>query len=1318
LKKLFLLLTAFALVVGLSACGGGNDDPKTCEDGFVLVDDECVAETDEAPTITGATDVELFIGNTFDKTANVVATDDKDGDISSDIVITGNVDLTQTGTYTLTYTVTDSNGGVATVTRTVTVSEADLVYPSGFYNYKFATTELRHTFMAAAEKYLMNNMYAGVPLFSNGSFALYSQRLQLPVTQYDSVLGFGNRFATMSHDDSTVVMELGGSNMGNADEFTYRTYNSTNPVTFNQWIYDTSTDSDYMSEYFGSLYDYIFNADKTGYEVTPVMAAELPVPVDSHLTETGKEVSTVWEIEIRDGLEWSYFNNGAAPDYVTDNEITADDFVDTYKIALTEQWFRAISGGGDFLNDNNKIVNAEEYVAGNADWEDVGIKVIAGNKIQFTFVNDQSEWNVKYWLGSFVMAPIHTEMYAELGEDYGTSPSTIAYHGAYTITNYEQDKILKLAKNPNYARPELDWYTHKYFMIIEDSEVAFQTFENGQLEAIGLPSNKYDEYKDHPGLRRIPGATTYRIMINGLGTQTAQNEMFPDSTWTPEPILANNDFKMAMFHALDRQYLAEQVYKTRTTNMYLFSEAYLVDAEMGIPYRLTEQGETVSENLSPSTHGFNADAAVALFKKATAALIADGDLTAGTTTVPTVIELEFNYFTGSDAQVTMFEYIEKSYEEILVDDVNHIELDLVGKAKDFPDIYYDYMMVGNFDLSIGGISGSTLDAASFLDTYSDDNRSGFTLNWGIDTSTANIPVIYNDFQGNRHNEVWSFNAISSVLVGEVYVLNGAEAVVPVAVLEAVTPEGVTFTIDQFANDDYENIKYTIQNYVDGEYVDVAGMVAVVPGADADATKDGHQVVVTGLKDMYSGYISDGSAVEWGDYQIVVTFDYADDETKSDMTISDWFYTGDLGSIKVEINEGTVTTGDDKADDDYPELYSESVNVVVTLDENYTLDAFEVYGQKLNATTKELEWVKLVADTDYTVTSAAGIYDVAGLAPDTMYIFAVTTDEGPTLYGSVTTEPSVVLSAPAADLNSESFDLKVTEDQDFAPLTVDSVVIWEEVLYTFTLDDTKDTIWVPMSGNMTDNMDGTWTFDSLDPETMYQVQVELSDGQMFILDVTTAATAELALVINDNGTTTGDDAKDDDYEEINPDSFIFEVIFDTDATATVATREIFKADSDDSDDVALTTATFTDNLDGSVTVTGLEEDTAYYVIVTLSDDQEYRLDVTTDVWGEIAVWLNPGLDADRISDDYYTNHNSFDVVVVLNGSAIDTVEVYKVVGETETLVTVTKTDVVNAAVTAQYNFTGLDAETEYKVVITLDNDEELVVSATTTAVPAS
>ena len=87
---------------------------------------------DVAPTITvtGDNPLSLTVGDTFSD-PGASAVDDLDGDISSQITETNDVDTSVVGTYTVTYSVTDSAGNVATATRTVTVLGAgDNVAPT------------------------------------------------------------------------------------------------------------------------------------------------------------------------------------------------------------------------------------------------------------------------------------------------------------------------------------------------------------------------------------------------------------------------------------------------------------------------------------------------------------------------------------------------------------------------------------------------------------------------------------------------------------------------------------------------------------------------------------------------------------------------------------------------------------------------------------------------------------------------------------------------------------------------------------------------------------------------------------------------------------------------------------------------------------------------------------------------------------------------------------------------------------------------------------------------------------------------------------
>jgi len=1083
-----MILMAAFLFIGIAACGGTTTQAPTTQAPTTQ------APTTQAPTTSGtgttavntlpvlfgANDVEVYVGDEFNPMAGVFAMDAEDGPVpAANISVAGTVDLTTAGNYTLTYTVTDSAGGETTVTRVVTVLALDLVYPTGFYNFKFATTELRHTFMAAAEKYLMNTMYGGVPLFANGSFALYSERLQFPVDEYIPVMGFGTSFGTFSADDSTVLMDDGQP--GNVGEYTYRTASSTSPEQWNQWLYQTSTDSDYLGTYMDALYTYEFNEDKTGYAVNPSMASGNPIPVGSYLTETGKEVAKTWRIPLRTDLEWFYHPDTDISGLPAGHEvIDANDFVETFKLALDKGWFRAISGGGDFITSSNKIVNAQAYRDGDATWEEVGIKAYDDYTIEFTAVEEQSEWNIRYWLSSFVMTPINIDLFLSLGGEldtaengsYATSNETIAYHGAYYVDYYEADKVLRYKENPNFHTPDKYFYTGYTFMVIEEAEVRFQEFLAGKLEGVSLPTADYDDYKDYPGIKRIPGATTFRMMINGLGTVENQRDQFPTGSWIPEPILANQDFKMAMFFAIDRQKLAEEVLKTSTTQMFLFSDAYLVDAEMGIPYRATEQGMTVGEGLSPSTFGFNPDAATAYWELAIDALIADGTYTAGTSGAWNIIAIDFNIFSGSEAQVLMGEYIKSAFEYLFISYDHYTKVQITVVPKDFPGIYYDYMMTGEFDLSIGGISGSRLDAAGFLDVFADDNRGGFTLNWGIDTSIAEIEVRYTDFNGVKHLEMWSFNAMVSALNGLVYIANGEEVDTPNAFVNIVsnvavdaTPTSVPVQIREFNNPAYTNLTYTVQYYdLSDGYLDLEGYVDV-PITQAN-------FVIDGLEPYYYHYGPDGSLVYRGDYQIVVNFAYVEDLELIGETKSQWFMMAaisEYSSSNGVSTEGTFTPT------------TAVVDLGIHPDYTATLTSIDVllYSDKSDT--------GILADfSDLAATT------VDGLLPNTVYMLVLNFDDGNWEVVRIRTAAAMVVTVEEVTETGATLSAVINES-DSVTRTISSAVVY------LTADDTE------VAGAAVVFTDlAAIEVTGLSAETAYYVLFTLSDGTEVKVAVVTPA----------------------------------------------------------------------------------------------------------------------------------------------------------------------------------------------------------------------
>ncbi|WP_195263910.1 glycosyl hydrolase family 18 protein [Clostridium sp. 1001275B_160808_H3] len=80
-------------------------------------------DNNTAPVINGATNKQIYVGDSFNPLAGITASDKEDGDLTSKVTVSGTVDTTKAGTYNLTYSVVDSKGLKATAAVTITVSE-------------------------------------------------------------------------------------------------------------------------------------------------------------------------------------------------------------------------------------------------------------------------------------------------------------------------------------------------------------------------------------------------------------------------------------------------------------------------------------------------------------------------------------------------------------------------------------------------------------------------------------------------------------------------------------------------------------------------------------------------------------------------------------------------------------------------------------------------------------------------------------------------------------------------------------------------------------------------------------------------------------------------------------------------------------------------------------------------------------------------------------------------------------------------------------------------------------------------------------------
>lgn len=452
----------------------------------------------------------------------------------------------------------------------------------------------------------------------------------------------------------------------------WKGYYTSESSLLNQLNYTLSIDNKLMSWFNGRLYRYLPNEDGTSYKVMPSLAESMPEDVNGD--------GLTWDIKVRDGLTWS---NG--------EPLTASDFEFTFKQLYDP---KQLNSRTLVFDRYFKLVNGEEYYTQTEDapvnWEDVGVKIVDGNTLRFTLKVKVDANSIVNSLSSIYSAPVYPELYSSLmSEDgtettYGTSIDRVMSSGMFTITEWNKDSNRKLVKNPNHPLADYVWWSEIEEIFVPDATTALQLFENGELSYISLNSEGFQKFGEDPRVKSYNStAVTYWAM------NLANEE---------KTILDNVNFRLALFHAVDRATIAKTINCTPAD--YYLSPELMGDLENGIRYRDTPQGQSVqTEN-----YGFNPDLAREYFAKALEE-----------TGMTEKIVLEIKASETSDARKETAEQLQQMVPKILGEDkIEFVISQLPNK------VVANQMRARDYETGLGGYTYSSLRPWGTMQIFASD----------------------------------------------------------------------------------------------------------------------------------------------------------------------------------------------------------------------------------------------------------------------------------------------------------------------------------------------------------------------------------------------------------------------------------------------------------------------------------------------------------------------------------------------------------------------------------------------------------------------
>ena len=496
-----------------------------------------------------------------------------------------------------------------------------------------------------------------------------------------------------------------------------------------------------------------------------------------------EELHQTWRVYVRTGADSGvmYRTASAAPGRAEYNNrpVVLEDYLTPFKYMLNQA--NGVYRGAELANQTGKngFVGAKSYYQqtktankgiASVSWDNVGIQAgtdAKGDYLEFTFLLPTNRFYAMYNVASDLYMPIPAAFFETIGgvDNYGNSSEDKSTNmldnmlsvGPYYMATYEPDQLFTFKRNDGWWEHRDNPNVYKIDGIHErvlsayenDKNVAIKAFLANELDAATLTDDYLEDYQDDPRATKVPGSSVFKLNVNSCDAATWE-ELFGENGsitqtakadyWNCKPWMANENFVKGLFYSIDRENYANARGSFPTVNY--FADAYQSNPEEGISYNSTPEhaaaladfwGDTVD------TYGYDVDLSTTAFEAAIQELVANGDLNADSPDLEIDIEWMYQYQVKDEGD-ELAGYMEDAFNAAATELGYNFQLKVnnIYDGSSWIDVYYNHLMVGQFDLGFGSISGNSLDPLNFMEVLKSDNSSGMTLNWGSDTSEIDL----------------------------------------------------------------------------------------------------------------------------------------------------------------------------------------------------------------------------------------------------------------------------------------------------------------------------------------------------------------------------------------------------------------------------------------------------------------------------------------------------------------------------------------------------------------------------------------------------
>ena len=210
-----------------------------------------------------------------------------------------------------------------------------------------------------------------------------------------------------------------------------------------------------------------------------------------------------------DGLTYTFHIRSDA-NWSNGEPVTAADFVFAWQRAVDPE---IASEYSYMLSDIGQIVNAQDIIDGTKDKSELGVTAVDDKTLEVKLIVPVSYFLSLMYFPTFY--PVNQAFFESVGDTFATSPETTLSNGAFVLDEYQPAATtIHLTKNENYYNAASVKLAGLNYQVIQDSQQALMSYQNGDLDTTLVNGEQVDQVKDDPAFKAIGAGYMWYISPN------------------------------------------------------------------------------------------------------------------------------------------------------------------------------------------------------------------------------------------------------------------------------------------------------------------------------------------------------------------------------------------------------------------------------------------------------------------------------------------------------------------------------------------------------------------------------------------------------------------------------------------------------------------------------------------------------------------------------------------------------------------------------------------------------------------------------------